>query len=73
MQIPADGYDIYRKSVMKESASTKQIYYTVLLGDTLSEIAVSYRTSVKKIKRWNGLRSDRIYAGQKLKIWIKII
>ena len=71
LQIPADGYDLYRKSVMAKSASSKQIYYTVRYGDTLSEIAMAYRTSVKKIKKWNGLRTDRIYTGQKLKIWTK--
>ena len=71
LQIPADGYDLYRKLALKESAGSKQIYHTVRAGDTLSEIAMSYRTSVGKIKKWNGLRSDRIYTGQKLKIWTK--
>ena len=71
LQIPADGYDLYRKIALTKSAGTKQVYHTVRSGDTLSEIAMAYRTSVKKIKKWNGLRSDRIYAGQKLKIWTK--
>ena len=71
LQIPADGYDLYRKLALKKSAGSKQIYHTVRAGDTLSEIAMSYRTSVGKIKKWNGLRSDRIYPGQKLKIWTK--
>ena len=71
LQVPADGYDLYRKSALKKSAGSKQIYHTVRFGDTLSEIAMSYRTSVRKIKKWNGLRSDRIYPGQKLKIWTK--
>jgi len=71
LQIPADGYDIYRKTAMKQSSGSQQIYYTVRYGDTLSEIAIKYRTSVRKIKKWNGLRSDRIYSGQKLKIWTK--
>tara|TARA_Y100000588_G_C14270022_1_gene931907 strand:- start:3142 stop:4782 length:1641 start_codon:yes stop_codon:yes gene_type:complete len=71
LQIPTDGYDIYRKAAMKKSSGSKQIYYTVRYGDTLSGIAVKYRTSVRKIKKWNGLRSDRIYKGQKLKIWTK--
>ena len=71
LQIPADGYDLYRKLALKKSAGSKQIYHTVRAGDTLSEIAMSYRTSVGKIKKWNGLRSDRIYTGQKLKIWTK--
>ena len=56
---------------MTKSSGTKQIYYTVRYGDTLSEIAMVYRTSVKKIKKWNGLRTDRIYSGQKLKIWTR--
>jgi len=72
LQIPTEGYDIYRKKVMTKSAGSKQIFYTVRSGDTLSEIAMVYRTSVKKIKKWNGLRSDRIYTGQKLKIWKKV-
>ena len=72
LQIPADGYDIYRKSVMAKSSNSQQIYYTVRYGDTLSAIAMKYRTSVRKIKKWNGLRSDRIYIGQKLKIWTKV-
>ena len=71
LQIPADGYDIYRKIALTKSAGTKQVYHTVRSGDTLSEIAMAYRTSVRKIKKWNGLRSDRIYPGQKLKIWTK--
>ena len=71
LQIPADGYDSYRKSAMRKSSDSRQIYYTVRYGDTLSEIAIKYRTSVRKVKKWNGLRSDRIYSGQKLKIWTK--
>ena len=71
LQIPTDGYDIYRKAAMKKSSASKQIFYTVRYGDTLSGIAVKYRTSVRKIKKWNGLRSDRIYKGQKLKIWTR--
>ena len=71
LQIPADGYDIHRKSAMKKSSTSRQIYYTVRYGDTLSEIAIKHHTSVRKIKKWNGLRSDRIYSGQKLKIWTK--
>ena len=69
LQIPADGYDIHRKSAMTKSSTSRQIYYTVRYGDTLSELAIKHHTSVRKLKKWNGLRSDRIYSGQKLKIW----
>ncbi len=42
--------------------------YTVKSGDTLSQIAEKQHTSVSKIKKANGLRSDMIRAGQVLKI-----
>ena len=42
--------------------------YTVVSGDTLYEIARSYKVSVGEIKSLNNLRSSRIVAGQKLKI-----
>ncbi|MEZ5065675.1 MAG: LysM peptidoglycan-binding domain-containing protein [bacterium] len=44
--------------------------YTVRKGDTLSEIAARYRTSVKNIRRWNRV-GNTIYPGQKLKIYAK--
>jgi len=72
LQIPTDGYDLYQQLAQRKSSGTKQIYYTVIYGDTLSEIAMNYRTSVRKIKKWNGLRNDKIYSGQKLKIWTRI-
>jgi uncharacterized protein YkwD len=42
------------------------IYYTVLPGQTLSQIAMAYKTTVNQIKLYNNLTSDTIYAGQKL-------
>ena len=68
LKIPTSGYDQYKKSV---ELSSRKIYYTVKRGDTLSEIAEKYKTSIKKIKKSNGLRNDRIIMGQKLIIWVK--
>ncbi len=68
LKIPTSGYDQYKKSVQ---LSSKKIYYTVKPGDTLSEIGEIYKTSIKKIKKSNGLRNDRIIMGQKLIIWVK--
>jgi len=68
LKIPTKAYDDYKKSTQSRS---KKIFYTVRRGDTLSEIAEKYRTSVKNIRKWNGLRNDRIIVGQKLKIWTK--
>jgi membrane-bound lytic murein transglycosylase D len=70
LQIPVSGYEnIRNKSINK--AGKKKIYYTVRYGDTLSGIAKQYYTSVRKLKNWNGLRSDFLRQGQKLIIWTK--
>jgi len=46
--------------------------YVVRRGDTLSHIAMRYRTSVSKVRRWNGIsRNEYIYPGQKLVIYVK--
>ena len=43
-------------------------YYTIKNGDSLSTIAKKFHCSVKQLKQWNGLKSDAIRAGKKLKI-----
>ncbi|PRP67770.1 LysM peptidoglycan-binding domain-containing protein [Nonlabens agnitus] len=44
------------------------ITYTVRKGDYLGKIANKYRVNVSQIKRWNGLRSNNLKIGQRLKI-----
>ncbi len=51
------------------SSNTNVIRYKVKRGDTISEIAEKFRVSISSIKRWNRLRSNRIYAGITLKIY----
>lgn len=43
-------------------------HYVVQSGDILDNIARKHKTTVKKLKELNGLQSDRIYAGQKIKL-----
>lgn len=43
--------------------------HIVRSGENLGLIARKYRTSVSKIKAWNGMRSSRIYPGQKLIVY----
>ena len=43
-------------------------YYTIKNGDSLSGIAKKFHCTVKQLKQWNGLKSDTIRAGKKLKI-----
>ncbi len=42
--------------------------YKVKNGDTLGGIAKRFHCSVKQLKAWNGLKSDNIRVGQKLKV-----
>jgi len=70
LKIPTQGYLEYKKSIERNKGPRK-IYYTVKRGDTLSEIAENYRTSIRKIKQWNGLRNNTIIVGKKLIIWVK--
>jgi len=43
-------------------------YHRVRAGDSLWDIAKRYGVSVGKLRSWNGLRSNRIYPGMKLRV-----
>jgi membrane-bound lytic murein transglycosylase D len=62
--IPAQGDPYYRAG---KGAIGKGVY-VVKKGDTLSGIAKRRKVSVATIKKWNNLKSDRIYIGQRLKM-----
>lgn len=51
-----------------ETSTTTPTTITVNIGDTLSGLANTYKTTVQQIKQDNGLTSDLIYVGQQLKI-----
>jgi LysM repeat protein len=63
-------YNEYTSSKQKTSAPTDKENstktYVVKSGDTLSAIAVKYKTTVDAIKKANGLKSDLIKPDQKL-------
>jgi membrane-bound lytic murein transglycosylase D len=50
------------------AAAGEKVTYTVRSGDTLFQIAQSFKTTVDKIKAANGLSSDILFVGQKLTI-----
>ena len=65
--VTAETLQALRQAVAaKESKAT--VVYIVQKGDTLSEIALRYKTTVKAIKDLNKLSSDLIRIGQKLVI-----
>lgn len=59
LQVPVSG---------NEGAVATALDYRVRAGDSLWEIARSHRTSVRRIREQNGLASNRIFAGQLLKV-----
>ena len=44
-------------------------YHKVKSGETLGGIARRYRVSVASLKSWNGLRSNTIRTGQRLRVY----
>lgn len=55
----------------RNSPHGKPVYHYVKSGQTLGGIARKYGVTVAQIKKWNGLRSDRIYVNQRLIIYKK--
>ena len=47
---------------------SNSVYHKVRRGETLSTIARKYGTTIKKIKKQNNLRSDKIREGQRLRV-----
>ena len=61
------------KSATGASAATPAksgefITYTVKQGDSLYDLAKSYKTTKEEIMKWNNLTDTKIKAGDKLKI-----
>ena len=57
--------------IHKRSVTKQIISHEVLSGDTLSQIAKNYKTTVRDIMLQNKLRSSKIFAGQSLEIQIQ--
>ncbi|VAW73775.1 Membrane-bound lytic murein transglycosylase D [hydrothermal vent metagenome] len=54
-------------------ARARPVYYTVRKGDSLSRIAGRFKVSVKSLRRWNGLPSNKyLHPGQRLKLYVDV-
>lgn len=49
----------------------QKIYYRVRSGDVLGIIAERHDVRLSDLRRWNNIHGSRIYAGQRLAIWVK--
>lgn len=66
-------YAIAHQIIPEETREAKaedveRVVHRVKPGESLSVIADKYNVRVWQIKQWNNLRSDRIYAGQRLQL-----
>jgi membrane-bound lytic murein transglycosylase D len=70
LKIPSRGATVSAGSspVVVTSGKSSSKVYSVRRGDNLWKLASRHGTTVDRIKRDNGLRSDRLYVGQKLRI-----
>ena len=64
------GYDYAAvQNRVNELLAPRAEYYTIVPGDTLSEISVRYGTSINQLCAWNGIQdANRIYAGQTIRV-----
>jgi LysM repeat protein/lysophospholipase L1-like esterase len=74
-QVPSDTLNALKKAelpkpkpVVEKKVVPKARTHKVKAGDTLSEIARRYNTTVSKLRKVNNLKSDLIRVGQVLKI-----
>lgn len=65
---PSAGGAPARRAAPPQDSGTR-ILYTIKPGDTLTAIASQYRTTVRELQAWNGLRGSRIAAGGTLTIY----
>mgnify|MGYP000662256566 FL=1 len=53
---------------MRGSRPADGVQHVIVRGDTLSGIASRYRVSLNALRRYNGLKGDRIRIGQVIRI-----
>ncbi len=66
-----DPNRIYAGQILKlsDTNSAGPVYYVVKSGDTLSQIALAYGTTVSQLQAWNGIKNPNfIMAGQRLRV-----
>ena len=68
-QLKSNDIFLGQRLSIKISTRNKPRVYKVRRGDSLSLIAKKYRTSVRKLKRLNGLRTNKIKVGQKIYLY----
>lgn len=75
MQLEDQIYHLAQTSIsnnIQTKLITKIVYHKVKAGEKMASIALKYGCSSYEIKKWNRLKSYRVYTGRKLKIREKV-
>jgi membrane-bound lytic murein transglycosylase D len=72
LRVPSRRATAVASSTTTAGAPSRTIRYTVQHGDSLWRLAKRFGTTVDEIKRANGLRSNRLSIGQKLRIGARV-
>ena len=62
-------YEGQQLKIIKTSNSATNNYHIVQSGESIWSIAQKYNVSEQNIMKWNNLKNDKIYPGQKLIIY----
>ena len=54
----------------KEMTTQERITHTVASGENLYTIANKYGVTAQQIRKWNGLRSNKVARGKRLKLYV---
>ena len=68
LKIPSRGVAISSSTPIATGSQAASLTHSVRRGDSLWKLASRYGTTVDRIKRDNGLRSDRLHVGQRLRV-----
>jgi len=62
-----------RKEVNTAADSLQSIRYAVQPGDSLFKIAGRFNVAIADLKKWNGMKGDKLMPGQLLTVKVKVI
>lgn len=72
-RVNTDDYLYASSGTSGSGGNTANVFYRVRKGDNLSKIARSNGVSIKQLKSWNGLKSDRLSIGKQLVVQKKTV